>query len=32
MRKRTEQAELKAYLDGLHFSIGDQTKAKASGA
>jgi uncharacterized protein with von Willebrand factor type A (vWA) domain len=32
MRKRTEQAELKAYLDGLRFSIGDQTKAKGSGA
>lgn len=29
MRKRTEQAELKAYLDGLRFSIADQ-KAKAA--
>ena len=28
MRKRTEQAELKAYLDGLLFSVGDQPKAK----
>jgi flagellar biosynthesis/type III secretory pathway protein FliH len=32
MRKRTVQAELKAYLDGLRFSIGDQGKAKAAGA
>jgi len=32
MRKRTEQAELKAYLDGLRFSIGDQAKAKPAGA
>src|SRR5207253_3037613 len=26
MRKRTEQAELKSYLDGLLFSVGDQPK------
>ena len=26
MRKRTEQAELKAYLNGLQFSIGDKAK------
>jgi len=32
MRKRTEQAELKAYLDGLRFSIGDQAKARAAQA
>src|SRR5207245_7993130 len=32
MRKRTEQAELKSYLDGLRFSIGDQTKVKTAGA
>ena len=32
MRKRTEQAELKAYLDGLRYSIGEQTKAKGAGA
>ena len=32
MRKRTEQAELKAYLDGLRFSIGDQAKPKSAGA
>jgi hypothetical protein len=32
MRKRTEQAELKAYLNGLRFSIGDSGKAKAAGA
>ena len=32
MRKRTEQAELKAYLSGLRFSIGDQGKAKGAGA
>ena len=31
MRKRTEQAELRAYLDGLRFSISDP-KAKAAGA
>jgi hypothetical protein len=30
MRKRTEQAELKAYLNGLRFSIGEG-KAKAAG-
>lgn len=28
MRKRTEQAELKAYLAGLRYSIGEQAKAK----
>ncbi|MBI2150723.1 MAG: hypothetical protein HYU27_08995 [Acidobacteria bacterium] len=28
MRKRTEQAELKAYLEGLRFSIGEQSKAR----
>jgi DNA-directed RNA polymerase specialized sigma subunit len=32
MRKRTEQAELKAYLDGLRFSIGEKPKAKTAGA
>ncbi len=32
MRKRTEQAELKAYLTGLRFSVGDQTQAKGAGA
>ena len=32
MRKRTEQAELKAYLGGLRFSIGEKTKAKTTGA
>ena len=34
MRKRTEQAELKAYLDGLRYSIGEKAgeKAKAKGA
>jgi DNA repair exonuclease SbcCD ATPase subunit len=32
MRKRTEQAELKSYLDGLRFSIGDQAKAKGASA
>ena len=32
MRKRTEQAELKAYLEGLRFSIGDQGKTKTAGA
>jgi predicted enzyme involved in methoxymalonyl-ACP biosynthesis len=32
MRKRTEQAELKAYLDGLRFSIGEGAKAKGMGA
>ena len=32
MRKRTEQAELKAYLDGLRFSIGEQDKARAAQA
>ncbi len=31
MRKRTEQAELKAYLDGLRFSIGEPGKAKPAG-
>jgi hypothetical protein len=31
MRKRTEQAELKAYLDGLRLSIGDHGKAKGAG-
>ena len=30
MRRRTEQAELKAYLDGLRFSIGEQSKAKGT--
>jgi hypothetical protein len=32
MRKRSHQAELKAYLDGLRFSIGDQVKIKGAGA
>ena len=32
MRKRTSQAELKAYLDGLRYSIGDQAKTKGAGA
>lgn len=32
MRKRTEQAELKAYLNGLRYSIGDETKTKSAGA
>jgi hypothetical protein len=32
MRRRTEQAELKAYLNGLRFSINEQAKAKSSGA
>jgi hypothetical protein len=32
MRKRTEQAELKAYLNGLRFSISGQSKAKSTGA
>jgi len=32
MRKRTEQAELKAYLDGLRFSIGEKSKAQSGGA
>jgi archaellum component FlaC len=32
MRKRTEQAELRAYLNGLRFSTGGQSKAKSSGA
>jgi hypothetical protein len=31
MRKRTEQAELKSYLDGLTFSLGEQVKAKSAG-
>ena len=31
MRKRTEQTELKAYLDGLRFSLGQQ-QPKAKGA
>jgi predicted ATPase len=31
MRKRTEQAELKAYLDGLRFSTGEKPKAKSAG-
>ena len=31
MRKRTEQAELKSYLDGLRFSIGEQAKGKSTG-
>ena len=31
MRKRTEQAELRAYLDGLRFSLGQQ-QPKAKGA
>lgn len=31
MRKRTEQAEMKAYLDGLRFSIAEQAKGQASG-
>lgn len=31
MRKRTEQAELKAYLTGLRFSIGDQSQTKGAG-
>lgn len=31
MRKRTEQAELKAYLDGLRFSIAEQSKAQGAG-
>jgi hypothetical protein len=31
MRKRSEQAELKAYLAGLSFSIGEKPKAKAEG-
>jgi hypothetical protein len=31
MRKRTEQAELKAYLTGLRFSIRDQGQAKTAG-
>jgi len=31
MRKRTEQAELKAYLDGLLFSAGEQPKAQVAG-
>ena len=30
MRKRTEQAELKAYLDGLLFSVADQPQAKGA--
>ena len=30
MRKRSEQAELKAYLDGLRFSIGEKPKTKAA--
>ena len=32
MRKRTEQAELKSYLEGLRFSIGEQGKPKSAGA
>lgn len=32
MQKRKEQAELKAYLDGLRFSIGDDQKIKSAGA
>ena len=32
MRKRTEQAELKAFLDGLRFSIGEQSKTRGAGA
>ena len=31
MRKRAEQAELKAYLEGLRFSIGEKPKTKAAG-
>jgi hypothetical protein len=31
MRKRTEHAKLKAYLDGLRFSTGDQAKVKGAG-
>lgn len=31
MRKRTEQAELKAFLEGLRFSIADQAKAQGAG-
>lgn len=30
MRKRSEQAELKAYLSGLRFSIGETPKTKAN--
>jgi hypothetical protein len=30
MRKRSEQAELKAYLNGLSFSIGQKPKTKAA--
>jgi SMC interacting uncharacterized protein involved in chromosome segregation len=30
MRKRSEQAELKAYLGGLRFSIGEKPKTKAA--
>jgi hypothetical protein len=32
MQKRKEQAELKAYLEGLRFSIGEQSKAKVTTA
>jgi iron-sulfur cluster repair protein YtfE (RIC family) len=32
MQKRKEQAELKAYLDGLRFSIGEDQKARSAGA
>jgi hypothetical protein len=32
MRKRTEQAELKAYLVGLRFSIGGQGQVKTAGS
>jgi hypothetical protein len=32
MRKRTEQAELRAYLNGLRYSIGEQSQAKGAGS
>ena len=31
MRKRAEHAELKAYLDGLRFSVGGKTAEKPKG-